>query len=80
MFLRSTISEIRTCSPAKTQFVFKLWFYTLSPNMTDVGINWFSSLVCYFFVSFNKQNILKLSSVKYIYQILAIHVDLYKVN
>ena len=45
--------------------------------MTDVGINWFASL---FFVSFNKQYLLKLSSVKYIYQIYAMHMDFYKVN
>lgn len=47
--------------------------------MTDVGINWFASLF-FFFVSFNKQNLLKLSSVKYIYQIYAMHMDFYKVN
>ena len=46
--------------------------------MTDVGINWFASL--FFFVSLNKQNFLKLSSVKYIYQIYAMHMDFYKVN
>ena len=34
----------------------------------------------FFFVSFNKQNLLKLSSVKYIYQIYAMHMDFYKVH
>lgn len=47
--------------------------------MTDVGINWFASLF-FLCVSLNKQNFLKLSSVKYIYQIYAMHMDFHKAN